>query len=70
MPLYRVDDGTKVRLIEAKTKQGARSFAASTRIKVDIASAHDAHKLAARGVRIESESDDPNQTDIEDQPNG
>lgn len=71
MTLYRVDDGKRVRLIEAKTRAGARSFAAQSSIKVDRATAHDAHTLAVRGVKLEVAKEGVSeQTDIDDQPTG
>lgn len=50
----------QVRLIEAKTRAGARSFAAKDSIDVIRATAVRAHMLAARGVKMETalEEDD------------
>jgi hypothetical protein len=53
MPLYEVDDGRKVRLIDAKTSTGARSFAARQSILVHKATPARAHQLAARNIKIE-----------------
>lgn len=53
MTLYVVDDGHKVRLIEAKTRAGARSFAARKSIKVEAATPSASHKLAHQGIKIE-----------------
>jgi hypothetical protein len=60
MTLYVVDDGHRKRLIEAKTRAGARSFAAKDLIKVVKASSFDSHELAVKGIKIESalEEDD------------
>jgi hypothetical protein len=58
MTLYVVDDGRKKRLIEAKTRAGARSFAAKDTIKVAKAEPHEAHKLAGEGVKLETALED------------
>jgi hypothetical protein len=58
MTLYIVNDGHKIRLIEAHTRAGARSFAAQKSIKVDKATATEAHKLAAIGTEIENAQPD------------
>ena len=56
MPLYEVTNlaDQSVRLIEAKTRAGARSFAAKDSITVVKATAHRAHLLAARQVKLET----------------
>lgn len=54
MGLYEViGPDNKPRLIEAKTRAGARSFAAKDSISVDRVAPSRAHTLAARGVKIE-----------------
>jgi monoamine oxidase len=53
MALYEVDDGHRVRLIEAKTRAGARSFAARKSISIERATPARAHQLAARNIKIE-----------------
>lgn len=53
MALWEVDDGKAVRLIDARTSTGARSFAAESAISVVKATATRIHTLAARGVKIE-----------------
>jgi hypothetical protein len=58
MTLYIVDNGQKKRLIEAKTRAGARSYAAKDTIKVEKASSFEAHKLALEGVAVETALED------------
>lgn len=58
MTLYVVDDGKKKRLIHAKTRQGARSFAAKDTIRVVKAESHEAHKMALEGVKLETAIED------------
>jgi hypothetical protein len=54
MPVYKVIDGTKKpRLIDAPTRQGARSWAARDAIQVTRATSHETHELAVAGVKIE-----------------
>lgn len=60
MPLYEVtaaqdsrQDILGPRLIQAKTKSGALTFAAKTWIKIEKATPMRAHTLAARGVKVE-----------------
>lgn len=54
MALYEVTPkGGAPRLIEAHTKQGARSFAAKDAIEVVRCTAMRAHTLSARGVKVE-----------------
>lgn len=53
MALWEVDDGKAVRLIDARTTAGARSFAAETAITVIKATPSRIHTLAARGTQIE-----------------
>ena len=57
MPLYEVVNAAdkSVRLIEAKTRAGARSFAAKNEIEVVKATPSRIHVLAARGVKLETE---------------
>jgi hypothetical protein len=64
MALYEViNDGKEqeARLIEAKTKAGARSFAAKDTIKVVKATPHRIHLLSARGVKIEKAEETANE---------
>ena len=58
MTLYIVDDGQKKRLIKAKTRAGARSFAAKDTISVVKAEPHQAHELAVAGVKLETALED------------
>jgi hypothetical protein len=56
MALYEVvnmAEESSARLIEAKTKAGARSYAAKEQIQVIKATPHRIHLLSARGVKIE-----------------
>lgn len=53
MPLYRVEDKNRVRLIEAKDRRQAMWFAAHTTIKVEKASHRDVHELGKKGVLLE-----------------
>jgi hypothetical protein len=59
MALWEVDDGKAVRLIDARTTAGARSFAAQTSISVQKATLTRIHTLAARGVKIEQATGEP-----------
>jgi hypothetical protein len=56
LALYEVTNvaDKSVRLIEAKTKAGARSFAAKNEIEVIKATPSRVHTLAARGVELET----------------
>lgn len=55
MAVYEVTPkGGEPRLIEAKTKISARSFAAKDSIEVIKCTALRAHVLAGRGVKLES----------------
>jgi hypothetical protein len=58
MTLYVVDDGKRKRLIHAKTRAGARSFAAKDTIKVVKAEPYEAHQLAVAGVKMETALED------------
>jgi hypothetical protein len=63
MPLYEVTagapgDGVKPRLINARTKTGARSFAAKDTIHVELVSPLRAAVLVQRGSKIEDAIDD------------
>jgi hypothetical protein len=62
MPLYEITavDTPEFppRLIEAKTKTGALSYAAKSFLKVEKCTAMRAHTLAARGTKIEKVEDD------------
>jgi hypothetical protein len=64
MNLYEVisvDREASVRLVEAKTKAGARAFAAQDSLKVERCSASRAHTLAARGIKIENAEEEANE---------
>lgn len=60
MAVYEVTNvaDKSVRLIEAKTRAGARSFAAKNAIEVIKATPQRTHTLAARGVKLETAIDD------------
>jgi hypothetical protein len=59
MALYEVTPkGGQARLIVAKTRAGARSFAAKDSIEVVKCTPQRAHVLAARGVKMETAIED------------
>jgi hypothetical protein len=59
MALYEVINTAdqSARLIEAKTKSGARYFASKDALLVERAKPHRIHLLSARGVKIEKAED-------------
>lgn len=63
MPLYEINagapgDGVKPRLIEAKTRIGARSFAAKDTIQVTKVTPMRVAVLVGRGVVVESANEE------------
>jgi hypothetical protein len=58
MALYEVTANDKTRLIEAKSKQGARSYAAKDTIEVVRVTPLRVATLVSRGVKVETAIED------------
>lgn len=54
MPLYVVKMRDETRLVEAKTRDGARAYVSHDTITVEVATPAMTHRLAAAGIAIES----------------
>lgn len=69
MPLFTVTEGEKIRLIEAKSREGALDFVTRDRFVVDIVRRPaEVAKLYAQGVVLEDSATKPAEKAPEQQP--
>jgi hypothetical protein len=54
MPLYRVQNGDKERLVEANNMAAARNFVARSVLSIEVAKPTDLFRLAKTGIEVES----------------